>query len=316
MMAPALKNNEKHVEDPTEYFLTTLHLLVNLMTSFKDIATSFRTVGSIRGVAQRINNVFDFNNNYLKDLYIKNYKKENIVPIKLNKNNEIIIKNINIYTPNNELLLKNISLDLKNGNSLYIKGPNGSGKTSLLRVLSGIWPAISNSVDNENEKNNSILSLPSDCNILFIPQRSYTLNLNTTTIREQLIYPNNFLIKNNKNNNSFSDKQLLDVLNIVGLKIDNKNDLDKKGYCLGYSGGQNQRLICARILLLAKENDIIFLDEITSACSVDFEEMFFKLLKELNITFITISHRNNIEKYHDLILEIDNKNKSINVTKN
>lgn len=76
------------------------------------------------------------------------------------------------------LLLHNVSFTVKAGKSLIIMGPSGSGKSSLLRVLAGLWPF-----------NNGHLVRPRGVGrggVFFLPQRPYTV---LGSLRDQIAFP-------------------------------------------------------------------------------------------------------------------------------
>ena len=77
------------------------------------------------------------------------------------------------------LLVRDLSFTLRTEGRLLIVGPNGSGKTSLLRVLAGLWPAQSGSV-----------AMPPRDDCFFVPSRPYLLPASSSaTLRAQLAYP-------------------------------------------------------------------------------------------------------------------------------
>ena len=72
--------------------------------------------------------------------------------------------------------MNDLSFKIEPGQHLMITGPNGSGKTSIIRILSGLWPLF-----------NGVISRPETQDAIFyIPQRPY---LPIGTFRDQLIYP-------------------------------------------------------------------------------------------------------------------------------
>jgi ATP-binding cassette subfamily D (ALD) long-chain fatty acid import protein len=83
--------------------------------------------------------------------------------------------NADIISPNGNELLKNLSFEVKLGQHVFINGPNGCGKSSLFRVLAGLWPLFNGAMDK-----------PAYGDIFYIAQTSYSPKGN---FRDQLIYP-------------------------------------------------------------------------------------------------------------------------------
>ncbi|KAK6590507.1 FALZ protein [Cryptosporidium xiaoi] len=207
----------------------------------------------------------------------------------------IKVEDLCINSPDSAgLILKNINFQINSGEKILISGDSGVGKSSLLKVICGIW----------NEGSGKIFK-PHDSLILFIPQKPYCTY---ASFREQLLYP----IKPSLFAKNFSKKEELDsyltsVVNDVGLGyilnrinyLENENVFDLvKDWSTILSLGEQQRLAFARVIIL--NPSFCFLDEATSALDVKTEAMLYSLLhKRKSLTYVSIGHRPSVEKFHE-----------------
>lgn len=192
----------------------------------------------------------------------------------------------------NDKLIDTLNFQISQNKNLLILGSNGCGKTSIARIIAGLWPIYS-----------GLLSKPSDEEIFYLPQKAYFTNGN---LRDQIIYPHNY---DDMIEMGFNDDHLYHILREVKLDylLTREGNFNvKKDWKDVFSGGEKQRISIARVLF-AKPKFVI-LDESTNAVSTDVEDYLFELLQRKKITFITLSHRPLLMKYHDFILEIRNEN--------
>lgn len=207
------------------------------------------------------------------------------------------VENLSYNFSDNESapLFKNLSFSLKKGERLGITGPIGSGKSTLISILTGLERNISGDV--------SLYGKPF---ITFSHQQ----------LRHHIghVHQKPFLFADSIRVNIAMDKQMSDddvwkYLEIAGLKDDvlsfpNKLNTQLGEWGINLSGGQKQRLTLARAL--AREPKILFLDDCLSAVDTITEE---RILKNLNkhlkeTTLIWVAHRQSTLKYCDKTFEL------------
>ena len=183
----------------------------------------------------------------------------------------IIIKNLT-FKYHNEIILDNISLEIKKGDYVALIGPNGGGKTTLIKLILGLLKPTSGDII---LKTNKIGYVPQYTNFsLDVPIRVIDVVLQGILSKFKFFY------------NKEDKKIALEKLALVGMEnFSNKKISD-------LSGGQRQRVLIARALV--SEPEILILDEPTSAIDIKGQKEIYKILKNLNITKLIISHDINI----------------------
>ena len=183
---------------------------------------------------------------------------------------------ITLRLPNGKVLLSGVNLHADAGSSILLNGPSGSGKSSLFRVLAGIWPFSAGRTQ-----------LPA--NAMFIPQRPYFPD---GLLRDALAYP--------EPAGNYPDAELTQALTDALLpQLCNRLD-DRDAWGQKLSGGEQQRLGIARVLL--KKPSWIFADEATSALDSAAENtLYAKLLAHVKAAgggLVSIAHRPSVAAFH------------------
>lgn len=270
-------------------------LLVNLAKAIGKIVISYKKLQELAGTTHRIGELLDV----IKDLQEHGRYQKNIVAnneliydpelkgnsLKKGKNwhvkDSIKFEEVPIIAPNGDELIEKLSIKIKKGMNCIVEGPNGSGKTALLRVLAGLWPLFSG----------QIFKVVSD-DIMYLPQRVY---LPRGTLRDQIIYPH---IQSTK-----SDYEILELLEKVklGYLLEREGGLNSiNDWYDVLSGGERQRISVARLFYHAPKFAV--LDEATSAVSVEIENTLYLTAKKLGMTLITVTNRKSLYEFHDYAL--------------
>ncbi|PSC69745.1 ABC transporter D family member 1 [Micractinium conductrix] len=209
----------------------------------------------------------------------------------------IVFEDAVVVTPGNATLVRDLSLRVPCGTNLLVTGPNGAGKSSLFRVLGGLWPLTAGRIHKPGGGGDDPEGGLSH-DIFYVPQRPYVTQ---GSLQEQLIYP-----LPATPDRAIPDQQLRELLRTVDLEY----LLDREGGAEGVvnwgevlSLGEQQRLGMARLFFHRPRFAI--LDECTSGVTVDMEERFCQLVKDLGCTCITISHRPALMAFHDIVLSLD-----------
>jgi ABC-type multidrug transport system fused ATPase/permease subunit len=194
-------------------------------------------------------------------------------------------------------IIQNFSFEIMPGQLVALVGPTGSGKTTLIDLMLGIYTPNTGSIDFKTE--NLVLKPNSIRNIAYVPQMPVLI---AGTIRENIIFGDTKI--------DFSDKKLQNVIRNSGLdsvlsKLPMGLDtpLDQIGNII--SGGELQRISIARALYL--NSKFIVLDEATSALDGSMEKNIIDHLNFLKkyATIVVVAHRLSSIKTADVIIYLD-----------
>lgn len=193
------------------------------------------------------------------------------------------VKNLSFNVRGVEIL-SNISLEIYNGEYIAIIGPNGGGKTTLIRMLLGLEKQTTGSIKVFGKK---LKNFKEWHKIGYVPQRASLVDANFPATVEDIVKMGMVAKRGIFAGFSSEDsKMTYDAM----LKMD---ILDLKDKMIGtLSGGQRQRVMIARAL--ASSPEILILDEPNTGVDIVSQQRFYKLLaklnKEENITILFITH--------------------------
>jgi putative ATP-binding cassette transporter len=193
------------------------------------------------------------------------------------------LRDLSVMLDDGTAVVKDAEVAIDAGERVLIAGESGTGKSTLVRAIAGLWPWGKGHVEVGRGRK-----------ILLMPQRAY---VPVGTLRRAATYP--------ESPESASDADIQRVLTMVGLghlkdRLDEDSAWDRT-----LSGGEKQRLAFARIFL--HQPDIVVLDEATSALDPTSQDALMELLtKELTaLTVVSVGHRPELEAFHSrkIVLE-------------
>ena len=186
-------------------------------------------------------------------------------------------------------VLDNVSYTFKSGFVYGLYGQNGSGKTMLLRAISGLINLDSGSIFIDGEKLHDKIEFPPETGIVIenmelLPECSAKRNLQMLA----------------KINNIADEKDIIISLERVGLDPDSDKKVKK------FSLGMKQRLNIG--LAIFEIQKIILLDEPTNALDEDAVQLIYKIIREEKSRGATIivatHHKEDLKEVCDVILKI------------
>jgi ABC-type uncharacterized transport system fused permease/ATPase subunit len=258
------------------------------------------------------------------------------------RTNVIAFEDVSVGAPEpgggHRLLVERVSMVVEPGRNLLITGPNGSGKTSLLRVLAGLWAPLSGAVTTPSLPAGRAGAPPSGKAMMWLPQRPYLLQ---GSLRDQVVYPNVALAESNaarikrerraargagagafsrsaarRSDKAVSssaaeeeDERVKRCLRLAGLGKFVDGTVPGVGLNTRHlewndvlSGGERQRIGFARLFYHAPPFAI--LDEATSAINPDEEGTLYQAVIAQGTTVVSIAHRLELRECHELELKL------------
>ena len=189
----------------------------------------------------------------------------------------VYLRDLNIALHDGKLMIDGAEAIVSPGEKILVKGDSGTGKSTLIRAMAGLWPWGSGEI-----------LRPAGADIAFMPQRPY---FPLGTLRAALLYPHP--------EQKVPDENIRDILMRCGLEhlISRIDETDQWSALL--SGGEQQRLAFARVLI--HPPDILIMDEPTSSLDELSQFRMMEYMRDLlpDTMVIHAGHRPGIERFHD-----------------
>ncbi|MCL9807009.1 cyclic peptide export ABC transporter [Flavobacterium amniphilum] len=205
--------------------------------------------------------------------------------------NSLIFNNISFAYENDAaekmFALGPINLSIEKGETIFVIGGNGSGKSTFINILTGLYQPSEGEVILNGVKSNN--------------QRTPTQNLIAAVFTDNHIFSQNYDDYALENNKDY--QELLKIMELDKVILDDKEDSARRPF----SKGQSKRM--SLIFALLEEKPILVLDEWAADQDPHFRKYFYEnllpKLKQEGKTIVAVTHDDAYFKYADRILKFD-----------
>lgn len=216
---------DEGISERTQYLTTARNLLISGADAIERLLSSYKEIVALAGYTYRVAGMLEVFNDTARGRYNKAIMtaeerntagilefqdgqpltKGRVIVLSDPTNRSISLHNVPIVTPNCDIVVPNLTLRIEPGMHLLITGPNGCGKSSLFRIISGLWPIYGG----ELYIPKPIIGKPS---MFYIPQRPY---LTIGNLRDQIIYPDTV---DDMQAKKYTEEMLLGIMKMVSLE--------------------------------------------------------------------------------------------------
>jgi len=262
-----------------EDFIAVSTIIGSLMYQLSTLMLLSQEVAELVGITSRVAEM-----SVALDEAHETLQRDHLGGNRLRSDDSVVSYNdVAFATPGNKLTIRHVTFQVPAGgkDNLLIMGPSGIGKSSILRVLGGLWPVLEGTLTKPLKVGRQ--------GVTYMPQKPY---LTLGTLKEQITYPERATV--------ISDEEALDLLRVVELDYIVTREPGllhmTKIWSETLSGGEAQRVGVARIL--HQQPTFAVLDECTSAMDENIEAKSYAEMCRRGITLISVAHRSTVKRFH------------------
>jgi putative ATP-binding cassette transporter len=193
------------------------------------------------------------------------------------------LRDLSVTLDDGTAVLDDTDIAIKPGERVLVMGESGTGKSTLVRAIAGLWPWGDGQIE-----------IRRGSKLMLLPQRPY---IPLGTLRRAATYPDA--------SESRSLEDIAAAFKRVGLEHLIESIEEEGPWDQTLSGGEKQRLAFARIFL--HDPDIIILDEATAALDPGSQDQLMEVLSKRpeETTLVSVGHRPELEAFHNrkIVLE-------------
>jgi len=195
------------------------------------------------------------------------------------------LRDLSVTLEDGTVVINDADVTVKPGERILVMGESGTGKSTLVRAIAGLWPWGQGDI-----------FIPRKAKLFLMPQYPY---IPLGSLRRVVTYP--------LSSSQVTDEKLHELMKIVGLDY-LANRLDEESpWDYALSGGEKQRVAFVRLLL--HEPDFIVMDEATSALDPSSQTHLLTVISERLswAAFLSIAHRPELQAFHQRVLVFEHR---------
>lgn len=175
------------------------------------------------------------------------------------------VKNVSFSYDGTEFILKDISFSVNQGEILGVLGPNGGGKSTLMKIISGLTKPTSGDIFFKGKDIKEMKNYPYHL-FSYVPQTSELNVVLPVRVCEYLDFSKSIF--------NLKDENIIDeMLDLVGIAH------KKNALVSSLSGGERQRVLIARAML--KRPELLLLDEPTKGLDSNGQDQLLHLIEKI-----------------------------------